>query len=530
MTFSASTASSPASQPPYALLSVSDKTALLPFAEALQAAGYRLLSTGGTLQHLQAAGLEAEAVSAYTGFPEMLGGRVKTLHPAIHGGILAKRTPEHDAELHAQGMVAIDVVVVNLYPFRETIARADSSLEDALENIDIGGPTMLRAAAKNFPHVLVVVDPADYTSLATKLQQGQAVSLDERRALAAKAFAHTAAYDAAINHYLEPNYAEQTQTVLELHKVGALRYGENPHQPAWLWRVGAERGAVLDAPVLQGKAMSFNNYQDAEAAWALLENLWQESLAAKDSQPVANCVAVKHANPCGVARATTALEAYNLAHAADPLSIFGGVVALDQPVDEALARRMGETFLEIILAPDYSPEALSYLASKKNLRLLQVPMQASIAQYDLRRLRGGLLMQRFDRLTLADTVLEPVSARQPDEAQWQDLLFAWTVCKHSKSNAIVLAKAQQTVGIGLGNVSRIGAAQQALHQADEAAQGAVLASDAFFPFDDVVRQAAAAGVAAVIAPKGAKRDAEVLTACNDLGIALVFTDKRHFKH
>ena len=504
---------------PRALLSVSDKTGLEFFAQQLLDAGYDLISTGGTFRALQAAGLDVQQVSEVTGSPEILGGRVKTLHPKIHGGILAKRDEEHLAELEAQGITPIDIVVVNLYPFRETVAQ-EVSLDIALENIDIGGPTMLRAAAKNFPHVLVVSDPADYARVVEVLQAGVGGGL--RSELARKAFAHTAAYDAAIVHYLSQKSDNEwpDETTLELHKVRELRYGENPHQRASLWRFGSERGPVLDAKVLHGKAMSFNNYGDAEAAWNLLSEL-----------PKSAAVAVKHANPCGVALADDLSSAYKRAHAADPVSIFGGVVAVNETVTEALAEELAKTFLEIILAPSYESAALERLQRKKNVRLLEVTSSSiSFHQRDIRSLRGGLLVQDMDGGTLDDADLRVVTERQPTANEWRDLRFAWTVCKHVKSNAIVLAKAGVTTGIGAGQVSRIWAAEGAVERAGEAVTDCVMASDAFFPFDDVVKMAAGAGVKAVIQPGGSVRDEEVIAAADELGLAMVFTGMRHFKH
>ena len=499
-----------------ALLSVYDKTDLDELARGLQGLGFELISTGGSHRHLTQAGIDARQVSEVTGFPEILSGRVKTLHPAIHGGILARRERGQLAELSAHGIAPVDVVAVNLYPFREAVAEG-AKLEEALEQIDIGGPAMLRAAAKNFLHVLAVVDPEDYPDVLARLAQGTA---DEafRRQLAAKAFAHTAAYDAAVTRYLGGEFSGR-QTALELTKLQTLRYGENPHQQASLWRLGSERGPVVDAEILQGKAMSYNNYQDAEAAWELVRAF---------AAPAA--VAVKHANPCGVASAEDALRAFERAQGADPVSIFGGIVALNREVDEALAERLGEIFLEVVLAPGYRDGALKRLAKKKNLRLLKVGENGDAAKFDLRRVRGGLLVQAFDEATLDDAEVEVVSERRPTEAEWDDLRFAWTVVKHVKSNAIVLAKDKVTVGIGAGQVSRIRATEQAITQAGERAKGAVLASDAFFPFDDSVRVAAAAGVTAAIQPGGSVRDHEVIAAADELGLALVTTGMRHFRH
>lgn len=500
---------------PRAILSVSDKTGLTAFAIGLLELGFELLATGGTYQALTEAGLAVRPVSDVTGFPEILSGRVKTLHPRLYGGILAKREALHLAELAAHDITPIDLVAVNLYPFRQALAEG-AALPEALEQIDIGGPTLLRAAAKNFPYVVAVVDPEHYSEVLAHLAQGTA---DEpfRRRLAAKAFAHTAAYDAAITGYLGAEAADET--VLELRRLAELRYGENPHQRASLWRVGNERGPVIDATVLQGKVMSYNNYLDAEAAWNLLCDL-----------PSPAAVAVKHASPCGVAVAKTPLEAYQKAHAADPVSIFGGIVALSAAVTVELAEELSRTFLELVLAPDYEPAALTVLAKKKNLRLLRVSEQTPATQLEMRRLRGGLLLQTFDELLLDEAQLRVVSSRQPSEQEWRDLRFAWAVCKHARSNAIVLAQGGVTTGIGAGQVSRIWAVEQAIRLAGERAAGSVLASDAFFPFDDGVRAAAAVAVTAVIQPGGAQRDQEVIATCNELGLALVMTGMRHFRH
>ncbi|MEM6431527.1 MAG: bifunctional phosphoribosylaminoimidazolecarboxamide formyltransferase/IMP cyclohydrolase [Deinococcota bacterium] len=501
-----------------ALLSVYDKTGIVDFAKQLDALGYSLISTGGTQKTLTEAGLSVRQVSEVTGSPEILGGRVKTLHPVIHGGILAKREDAQLAELASHNIATIDVVVVNLYPFRDAIAERPE-LDNALENIDIGGPTMLRAAAKNFPSVLVVSKPEDYEDVAEKLGSGE-VDDAFRRQLAVKAFAHVAAYDAAITRYLSDGDVWQGDELgLEASKLHTLRYGENPHQQASLWRLSGERGPVIDAEILQGKAMSFNNYQDADAAWALLTDI-----STTDKTSV---VALKHGNPCGVAQADTLVDAYTRAHDADPLSIFGGIVAVDKVIDAELAKVMTQIFLEIVLALGYEDGALEVFAKKKNLRLLKVTHEDA-STHNLRMISGGLLVQDRDTHTFADAKQDVVTTQQPDN--WDDVAFAWHVVKHAKSNAIVLVKDGVTVGIGSGQVSRIGAAKQALAQAGDQAKGAVLASDAFFPFDDVVREAATYGIQTIISPGGSVRDDEVITACNELGVAMVFTGVRHFRH
>ncbi|WP_018461610.1 bifunctional phosphoribosylaminoimidazolecarboxamide formyltransferase/IMP cyclohydrolase [Thermus oshimai] len=494
-----------------ALLSVSDKRGLVDFARGLLELGFGLLATGGTYRALKEAGLPVTYISDFTGFPEVLEGRVKTLHPKVHAGLLAR--PDQEEELKALGFERIALLAVNLYPFRETVARG-ASFEEALEQIDIGGPAMLRAAAKNHRAVLPVCDPEDYPAVLEALREGPTPEF--RRALARKAFAHTAAYDAAIAEWLAgEKFPEEKFFVLK--RVSPLRYGENPHQEAALYRVEGEEGPLLQAQVLQGKAMSFNNYLDAEAAWNLVSEF--EAPA---------CVAVKHQNPCGVALGEGPLEAYQRAYAADPVSIFGGIVAFNREVDGATARAMGEVFLEVVLAPGFSEEALAVFSKKKNLRLLKVPSLAQGPYLDLRRLRGGVLLQDAD--TEDPMAPKVVTAKAPSEAEWQDLLFAWKVVKHVRSNAIVVAKGGVTLGIGVGQTNRLQAARHALEAAGEGAKGAVLASDAFFPFDDVVRLAGQYGVSAIIQPGGSVRDEDSIRAADELGIAMVFTGVRHFKH
>ncbi|WP_034387276.1 bifunctional phosphoribosylaminoimidazolecarboxamide formyltransferase/IMP cyclohydrolase [Deinococcus sp. YIM 77859] len=508
-----------------ALISVSDKTGIEDFARALVARGWELLSTGGTLAALRAAGVPATAVSDVTGFPEILGGRVKTLHPAIHGGILARREAGHLAELAEHGLGTIDLVCVNLYPFRETVARG-ADFAEVTENIDIGGPAMLRAAAKNHADVLVLVDPADYP-----LALAGEVSPADRRRLAAKAFRHTGEYDAAIAAYLEDGAGETLpeHLTLSLSRVAEVRYGENPHQPGAVYRLGAERGPVLDARVVAGKPMSFNNYADADAAWALAAELARQEDHPAGTRAV--CVAVKHANPCGVAVADTVRAAWERARDADTLSVFGGVVAVSRPVDLAAAQAMRGTFLEVLIAPDVTPEAVAWFAAKKpDLRVLVAAPDASPGTLDVRPLAGGFAVQGRDTRPWDDLCPEVVTRREPSEQEWLDLRFAWAVVKHARSNAVVLARDGVTVGLGAGAVSRIWAAERAVQNAGERARGAVLASEAFFPFDDVVRLAAGAGVTALLQPGGAKRDPEVIAAANELGLSMVFTGSRHFRH
>ncbi|WP_038042659.1 bifunctional phosphoribosylaminoimidazolecarboxamide formyltransferase/IMP cyclohydrolase [Thermus tengchongensis] len=495
----------------WALLSVSDKRGLVPFAEGLLGLGFRLLATGGTYKTLVEAGLPVTHISDFTGFPEVLEGRVKTLHPKVHAGLLAR--PDQEEELRALGLERIGVLAVNLYPFRETVARG-APFAEALEQIDIGGPAMLRAAAKNHLAVLPVCDPEDYPRVLEALKEGPTPEF--RRELARKAFAHTAAYDAAIAEWLAGEKFPP-EKFLVLRRESPLRYGENPHQEAALYRVLGEEGPLLQAEVLQGKAMSFNNYLDAEAAWNLVSEFGEPA-----------CVAIKHQNPCGVALGQDPLEAYRKAYEADPVSIFGGIVAFNREVDGATAEAMGEVFLEVVLAPGFTPEALAVFSRKKNLRLLEVPFPAQGAYLDLRRLRGGVLLQDAD--TKDPIAPKVVTQKAPSEEEWADLLFAWKVVKHVRSNAIVVAKGGQTLGIGVGQTNRYAAAKHALKTAKEKAQGAVLASDAFFPFDDVVRLAGEFGIAAIIQPGGSVRDEDSIRAADELGLAMVFTGVRHFKH
>ncbi|RDI96551.1 bifunctional phosphoribosylaminoimidazolecarboxamide formyltransferase/IMP cyclohydrolase PurH [Meiothermus sp. QL-1] len=500
-----------------ALLSVSDKTGLVEFARGLFELGFELVSTGGTQQALEAAGLPVLPVSAFTGFPEILGGRVKTLHPRVHAGLLAAKTPAHEAELEAHGLPRIDLLCVNLYPFQKTLARG-SSFEECLEQIDIGGPAMLRAAAKNHEAVLPVCDPADYGAVLAALRTG--ISSEFRRRLAQKVFAHTAAYDAAIAEFLASEKFPPTR-VLALERLPGveLRYGENPHQEAALYALSGQRGAVLHGQLLAGKPMGFNNYADAEAAWGLVREFERPA-----------CVAVKHANPCGVALADDPKTAWERARDADALSVYGGVVAFNRPVDLATAQATRGTFLEVLVAPGVSPEALDWFRAKKpDLRVL-VAVQEQTDTLEYRFLRGGFLLQDQDTRRWEELELTYVTERVPTPAELLDLKFAWYVAKHARSNSIVLARGGVTVGIGTGAVSRIWAAERAIQNAGERARGAVLASEAFFPFDDVVHAAAAAGVSAIVQPGGAKRDTEVIAACNRHGIAMVFTGSRHFKH
>jgi phosphoribosylaminoimidazolecarboxamide formyltransferase/IMP cyclohydrolase len=537
---------------PTALLSVSDKEGLVALAEGLLAHGYRILSSGGTAAVLAAAGLAVTKVAEHTGAPEILGGRVKTLHPRIHGGILAKRSdPAHQADLAAQAIDPIDVVVVNLYPFQRTVADPQVSWETAVENIDIGGPAMVRAAAKNHADVAVLTDPAQYGGFLEALAAGGA---DEalRRRLALAAFAHTAAYDAAIATWLAGRLgAEEASPAdgpgsealpplqITLPARQSLRYGENPHQKA-LWYGSATAGWGA-ARQLQGKELSYNNLLDLEAALATVREFGYGDPAGAGSAPggvvdpeidLPAAVVVKHTNPCGVATGTDGAEALLRALDADRVSAFGGIVALNRAVDAAAAEHLAGLFLECVVAPAFEPAARERLAAKGNLRLLELDPAAiaAAAGQQLRSVLGGVLAQDLDNQSIDPAVWQVVSQRQPSEAEWADLRFAWRVVRHVRSNAIAVAAAGQSLGIGAGQMNRVGSAQIALAAAGERARGAVLASDGFFPFDDTVKLAASHGITAVIQPGGSVRDGDSIQACNALGLAMVTTGRRHFLH
>ncbi|MFC4401692.1 bifunctional phosphoribosylaminoimidazolecarboxamide formyltransferase/IMP cyclohydrolase [Gracilibacillus xinjiangensis] len=507
-----------------ALLSVSDKSNLIPFAEGLDRLGYELISTGGTLKALKEAGLPALPVSAVTNFEEILDGRVKTLHPFIHAGLLARRDEEsHVKQLEERDIAPIDVVVVNLYPFKETIAKPDVTEEDAIENIDIGGPTMLRSASKNFRDVTVVVDPSDYDTVLENLGDNGG-TVEFRKTLAAKVFRHTANYDAMIaGYFVDITGEEDPETFTQsFEKVQSLRYGENPHQKAAFYKEGNVKGAsIANAKQLHGKELSYNNIQDANAALEIVLEF--------GDQPAA--VAVKHMNPCGVGIGESMEAAFKKAYDADPVSIFGGIVALNREVDEATANLLKDIFLEIVIAPSFSDKAIEILTVKPNIRLLETPMVVNTD--DTKKVVsviGGLLVQERDNGSVTAEDLEVVTDRKPETGEMEELLFAWKVVKHVKSNAIVVAKDNQTVGVGAGQMNRVGAAGIAFEQAGEKAKGAVLASDAFFPMPDTVENAAKAGIKAIIQPGGSKRDQDSIDECNKHGIAMVFTKMRHFKH
>ncbi|MFP7255007.1 bifunctional phosphoribosylaminoimidazolecarboxamide formyltransferase/IMP cyclohydrolase [Terribacillus goriensis] len=507
---------------PRALISVSDKTGIIPFAKGLAALDYDIISTGGTLKQLQEAGIPAVAVSDVTKFDEIMDGRVKTLHPAIHGGLLARRDDEsHMQQLKERDIAPIDLVVVNLYPFKNTIEKPGVTEADAIENIDIGGPTMLRSAAKNFAGVTVLVDPEDYDMALSALQEGE-LSYEAKRRLAGKVFRHTANYDAMIaGYFAELNEEHDTETLtLTYEKVQSLRYGENPHQAAAFYKDPIVKGAsIANAKQLHGKELSYNNIQDANAALEIVMEF---------HEPAA--VAVKHMNPCGVGIGETISNAFRKAFEADPTSIFGGIVALNGEVDKDTALQLKEIFLEIVIAPSFTEEALALLTEKKNIRLLELAADKIRQPKKVVSVSGGLLVQDYDAGAVTEADLTVATDRKPTEDEMKNLLFAWKVVKHVKSNAIVVAKDDQTIGVGAGQMNRVGAAKIALEQAGEKAEGAVLASDAFFPMPDTVEAAVKAGVTAIIQPGGSKRDEDSVAVCNAHNIAMVYTDMRHFKH
>jgi phosphoribosylaminoimidazolecarboxamide formyltransferase/IMP cyclohydrolase len=514
-----------------ALISLSDKTGAVEFARTLGRFGVEILSTGGTARLLREAGIAVVEIGDYTGFPEMLDGRVKTLHPKVHAGILARR----DVDAHAKAMAGaaipyIDLVVVNLYPFVQTVAKPGCTLEEAIENIDIGGPTMVRAAAKNWQHVAVVTDPADYPAIVAEMEAaGGAVSLETRFRLARKAFSHTAAYDGAISNYLtaadihgkRASFPDQIN--MSFAKVQDLRYGENPHQQAAFYRdLEPVPGAISGYRQLQGKELSYNNIADADAAWECVKTF---------DRPA--CVIIKHANPCGVAVADGPLEAYRRAFKTDPTSAFGGIIAFNREIDGETAAAVSQQFVEVLIAPGVNPEARNVLAGKTNVRVLEVAIAPGANALDSKRVGGGLLVQGPDALNVQAADLRVVTRKQPDAAQLADLLFAWRVAKYVKSNAIVFCKDGMTLGVGAGQMSRVDSARIASIKAENAGlslKGSVVASDAFFPFRDGVDVVARAGAAAIVQPGGSVRDEEVIAAADENGIAMAFTGARHFRH
>ena len=506
-----------------ALISVYDKTGVVEFGRRVAAAGYELVSTGGTHRTLtEEGGLPVRQVADVTGSPEILDGRVKTLHPVIHGGLLARReSPEQMAELEAHGIDAIDLVVVNLYPFVETISKAGVTLDDALENIDIGGPTMLRAAAKNFPSVAVVVDPDDYGWVAEKLA-GEGLTADDRRGLAAKAFRHVSEYDAAVTGYLTASGAEDLpdRLTISLDKVSGLRYGENPHQSGALYApANSAPAGIAGATQLHGRELSYNNLMDADAAWRTVSDFSAPTVAI-----------VKHNNPCGLSSRDAVAEAYQLAYEGDTVSAFGGIVAINRTVDAATAQAMDAIFYEVVIAPGYDGDALAILQRKRNLRILTVGAAPHGRTLDLRPISGGMLVQGADDIAEDAAAWNTVTEREPSAAERADLAFAWKAAKHIKSNAIVFAKDRTLVGMGAGQPNRVVSVDLSQRIAGDKAQGAVLASDAFFPFPDNIELAAEAGITAIAQPGGSVRDEEVIAAADQAGLAMVFTGVRHFRH
>ena len=508
-----------------ALVSVSDKTGVVDFCRRLSACGYEIISTGGTAKALTDAGLSVIGISDITGFPECLDGRVKTLHPAVHAGLLAMRSnSEHMSQLEKLGINTIDIVVVNLYPFKATISRPGVSFADAVENIDIGGPTMIRAAAKNYQDVAVVVDPKDYEKVLAELESG-GVSLETKKYLQYKVFAHTAAYDSMISNYL----AEQLDirfpdsVTFAYEKAQDMRYGENPHQGASYYTEAFIRaGSLSKAKQLWGKELSYNNINDANGALELVKEFDEPCV-----------VASKHANPCGVGIGETIYEAYLKAYESDPVSVFGGILAINGIVDEKTAAEINKIFIEIVIAEGYTPEALAILETKKNIRLLELPdirARREKSAYDMKKVYGGLLVQDYDETLYNDEEVKAVTKRAPTKAEMKALLFNWKVVKYTKSNAIVIGKEDRTTGIGMGQTNRIWAARQAIEHAGAEAGGSVMASDAFFPFPDCVEECVKAGITAIIQPGGSIRDQLSIDACDEAGIAMIFVGQRHFRH
>jgi phosphoribosylaminoimidazolecarboxamide formyltransferase / IMP cyclohydrolase len=508
---------------PTAILSVYDKTGIIEFARALMAQGWSLLASGGTARLLRDSGCPVTEVAEYTGSPEILGGRVKTLHPAIHGGLLARSTAADLAELQAQGWGPIDLVAVNLYPFEQTIAEPGVTLEQAVENIDIGGVTLIRAAAKNFERVTLLSDPADYTLALDELRSG-GISAATRRRLALKGFQQTAHYDHAIQDYLvhvpcnQAGAGATPSIVPNLYPIQTLRYGENPHQAAELYG-DAPDGGPLGGQVLQGKELSYNNLLDLDAGWRGVLSFGRPTI----------CI-VKHLSPCGIASADDLATAFAAALKCDPRSAYGGVIASNRPFDEAVARALGELFVECIAAPGFTPAAREVLAKRKNCRLVAIPDTAFGAEHELRSIAHGMLRQTVDRGDPAGAEWRVVSRRHPSPAEWGALHFAWRACQHVKSNAIVLGQGEATVGIGGGQPNRVDCVRMAVERAGDQARGSVMASDGFFPFPDSVELAAAAGVTAVVHPGGSVRDAESLAVADAAGLAMVVTGVRHFRH
>ena len=508
-----------------ALVSVSDKTGVVDFCKRLSACGYEIVSTGGTAKALTDAGLPVVGISDVTGFPECLDGRVKTLHPAVHAGLLAMRSnPEHMSQLEKLGINTIDIVVVNLYPFKATISKPGVTFADAVENIDIGGPTMIRAAAKNYQDVAVVVDPRDYERVLSELEAG-GITLETKKYLQYKVFAHTAVYDSLISNYLAQQlgirFPESVTFAYE--KAQDMRYGENPHQGASYYNEEFIRaGSLSKAKQLWGKELSYNNINDANGALELVKEFDEPCV-----------VASKHANPCGVGVGENIYEAYIKAYESDPVSVFGGILAINGIVDERTAAEINKIFIEIVIAEGYTSEALAVLKTKKNIRILELPdirARREESAYDMKKVYGGLLIQDYDETLYDEADVKVVTKRAPTNAERKALLFNWKVVKYTKSNAIVIGKEDRTTGIGMGQTNRIWAAQQAIEHAGEEAKGSVMASDAFFPFPDCVEECVKAGITAIIQPGGSIRDQLSIDACDEAGIAMIFVGQRHFRH
>lgn len=509
-----------------ALISVSDKTGVVEFAKGLEELGYEIISTGGTHKALENAGVKVISIDSLTGFPECLDGRVKTLHPFVHAGILAMRSnPEHMRTLESLGINTIDIVAVNLYPFKQTVLKPDVTREEAIENIDIGGPTMIRAAAKNYQDVAVIVHPEDYTVVLEELRANGEVSLATKLRLCYCVFEHTAAYDALITSYLKKQagvegFREVFTPTYEL--VQGMRYGENPHQQAAFYReIGRRNGSLVEAKQLHGKELSFNNINDTNGALELLREFQEPCV-----------VAVKHTNPCGVGTADTIHDAYVRAYESDPVSVFGGIIAANRTIDRATAEEISKIFIEIVVAPAFDPDALEVLCKKKNIRLLELPSicAASESEYVLKSVDGGMLVQTHDDQLLGEEGFKVVTKRAPSEQEMKDLIFAWKLVKHVKSNGIAIAKDGQSLGMGVGQVNRIWATEQAIEHCEGKQQGAALASDAFFPFEDCVQAAAKAGITCIIQPGGSVNDQRSIDEADANNIAMVFTGMRHFKH
>ena len=510
-----------------ALISVSDKTGVIEFAQELHNFGIEILSTGGTAELLRKGGVPVIQVSDYTGFPEMMDGRIKTLHPRVHGGILGRRdVPEHMKAMEEHGIRPIDLVVINLYPFEQTVAKEGSTLEEAIENIDIGGPAMVRSSAKNCNDVVIIVDPKNYGVLLEEMKKGS-VSLETRRRLSRDAFAHTARYDSLIASFLSGQWENESGFPPFLNqpfsKVQDLRYGENPHQSAALYRESNPLTTdIVSAKQVQGKELSFNNYIDLNAAWELVRELGSGAVAI-----------IKHTNPCGVAVGENQLNTFVLAREVDPISAFGGVLGFNQLVTAQTAKEILKNFVEAIVAPGFEPEAIELFSSKKNIRLMQIPsaeFNSKDKRFDFKRIGGGLLVQSLDTLNYVEDQLKITSEREPTAREMEDMKFAWLVAKHVKSNAIVYAKDKEILGIGAGQMSRVDSAKIAVEKARKSLSGAVMSSDAFFPFRDSVDEAAKNGISAIISPGGSIRDKEVLQAAKEHNISMVFTGTRHFKH